>query len=461
MTLALGPSRPAHTRERDGVVIVGGGASGALTALHLLRADPTIGVTVVEPSGRVGVGIAYGTTDARHLLNVRAGNMSAFPDDPGDLLAWAQETGRDLAAADFLPRRSYADYLADRLAAVAGDRLAVRATAVTDVEPVAGGFRVVGADGTSTHAPTVVLAHGNDAPPPLAVGGVQLSAARWHVEDPWRPRWCDRLGPEATVVLVGSGLTAIDTAISVLDAAPRRRVVMVSRHGLLPRPHIECQCVAWVSPIPPGRLTADQVAGIFCDQVEAAAAHGVSWQHVVDGLRGPTQSIWARLAPAERERFLSVYAREWEVRRHRMAPAIAARLEELQAQGRLQVLSGGLTAVEDGGSYAVVAAAGARLRAHAVVNCTGPRTDVTRSDNPLLAALLRRGLAAPDDLRLGLACTPAGELLDAADRVVPGLLTVGPPRKGALYETTAIPEIRVQAAEVAARLAQPRILAEA
>jgi len=453
--------RPAHLAQNDRVVIVGGGASGALTALHLLRADPSVSVTVVESSGRLGAGLAYGTTDDGHLLNVRAGNMSAFPDDPGDLLTWAQETGRPLSATDFMPRRAYADYLRARLATVAGTRLGVRATTVTDVEPVAGGFCVVGADGSRTLAGTVVLAHGNDAPRPLTVAGAPLPAAPWHVEDPWAPGWGDRLGPEATVVLVGSGLTAIDTAISVLDRMPGRRVVMVSRHGLLPQPHIECQCVAWVSPLPAGPLTADQVAGLFREQVEAAAAHGVSWQHVVDGLRGPTQSIWARLPAAERERFLAAYARAWEVRRHRMAPAIAARVADLQAQGRLRVLAGALTAVEDVSSYALLTAGEARLRADAVVNCTGPRTDVTGSDNPLLAALLRRRLAAPDHLRLGLACTPSGELLDPEGQVVPGLLTIGPPRKGTLYETTAIPEIRVQAAELAARLLRPRVLADA
>jgi uncharacterized NAD(P)/FAD-binding protein YdhS len=418
-------------------------------AANQLRADPRVEVTIFEPSGRLGSGVAYGTTDARHLLNVRAGNMSAFPQDPGDLLAWAAERGRPLGPTDFLPRREYGDYLRDRLAKVEDERLRVIADRVEDIVPVPGGYRVRGTRGPTAGAARVVLAHGNEAPHPLAVDGTPLPAAPWHIADPWRLSWIEELAPDARIVIVGTGLTAIDTAISVLDGAPDRSAVMVSRHGLLPRAHIDCQCVAWVTQLPPGPLTADQLADLYREQVAAAAQHGVNWHHVVDGFRGPTQAIWARLPRVERERFLAAYAREWEVRRHRMAPEVAARLDAFVADGRLEVRSGGITAVEQASPYPLVRMGEASVVAHAVVNCTGPQTDVARSENPVLRALVRSGLAAPDELRLGLSCTPRGELLDASGRVVPGLLTVGPPRKGTLFETTAIPEIRVQAAEFA------------
>lgn len=482
MTVAAELTPAPSVTAADRVVIVGGGASGTLTALNLLRADPAVHVTVFEPSGELGRGVAYGTTDPRHLLNVRAGNMTAFPHDPDDLLAWARERGRPLAAAEFLPRREYADYLRDRLAAVADHRLTVIAQHVIDIEPLEGdaradgdgsvgsdapgpdvpGYRVTGAGGAVAVAGSVVLAHGNEAPRGLsAAGRVLPTDAPWHVADPWRRGWIERLSADATVVIVGTGLTAIDTAIGVLDGAPGRRAVMLSRSGLLPQAHIDCNCVAWVSPLPHGPLTADQLAALYHEQVEAAAAHGVDWHHVVDGFRAPTQSIWARLPRVERERFLAVYARAWEVRRHRMAPQIAARLDAFRAEGRLRVGGGCLDVVErasERADRAVVRIGPDDVVADAVVNCTGPQTDATRSANPLLRALLRRGLATPDELRLGLSCTPYGELLDRSGQIVPGLLTIGPPRKGTLFETTAIPEIRVQAAEVAARLRGPRSL---
>jgi uncharacterized NAD(P)/FAD-binding protein YdhS len=173
----------------------------------------------------------------------------------------------------------------------------------------------------------------------------------------------------------------------------------------------------------------------------------VDWRNVIDGLRPQTQSIWLRLDLDERRRFLATYARDWEIRRHRMAPEVAERIRGYRRDGRLTVLDGGLAAVDV-------------ESADAVVNCTGPLTDISRSADPLLQALQARGLVAPDPLRLGLDSTVAGAVVGADGVEVDGLYVVGPPRKGTLWESTAIPEIRAQAAEVA-RLVLSRVAVSA
>jgi uncharacterized NAD(P)/FAD-binding protein YdhS len=96
--------------------------------------------------------------------------------------------------------------------------------------------------------------------------------------------------------------------------------------------------------------------------------------------------------------------------------------------------------------------------ADALVNCTGPLTDLDRTTDPLLQALRTRGLVAPDPLRLGLDTPLDGRVVGADGQVVTGLYAVGPPRKGTLWESTAIPEIRTQAAEVS-RLVLGRVTA--
>jgi len=325
-----------------------------------------------------------------------------------------------------------------------------------------GGFAVHAPGGPeeSSEADAVVLAHGNQRPRPLTVDGDELPAAPWHVADPWDLSRLHHLRPDATVVVVGSGLTAVDAVITLLTDHPRRRVVMVSRTGLLPRTHVAQLSTAWITPVPTGRLTADGLAALVREQVAAAAAQGVDWRAVVDGLRAPTQDLWSRLDLAERTRFLALYAREWDVHRHRMAPQVAQALAGFEAEGRLVRRAGQLSAVADRGERCAVrvraddatgstTAEGEPVLADAVLNCTGPLTDVTRSSDPLLLALRERSLAAPDPLYLGLACTADGRLLDPEGRAHPELLVVGPPRKGVLWESTAIPEIRAQAAEVA------------
>lgn len=420
------------TARRESIAIVGGGASGVLTAFQLLKdPDDARSVTVHEATGVLGRGIAYGTSDPRHLLNVRARHMSAYADVPSDLLDWTVRAGRDPDPFGFLPRMEYAAYLQDTLADVADHRLTISAGRVDDIVPVSGGFELRTRDRVTTAA-TVVLAYGNQTPQELG----EVTGHPGYLANPWDLAAIRALPGDASVVVVGTGLTAIDTVITLLEDEPRRRAVMVSRHGILPRAHIEQQSTAWVTDVPDGPLTADGMAALVRAQIDAARSHGVDWRNVVDGLRPQTQSIWRRLDHAERQRFLATYARDWEVRRHRMAPEVADRVRGYRRDRRLTVLDGGI--------------AGADLEAaDAVVNCTGPLTDIGRSADPLLQALQARGLVAPDPLRLGLDATPAGEVIGSDGAVVPGLFAVGPPRKGILWESTAIPEIRTQAAEVA------------
>ncbi|MBZ5738643.1 FAD/NAD(P)-binding protein [Nocardioides mangrovi] len=434
----------------DEVAIVGGGASGVLTAFQLLRRpDDPVRVTVHEATGVLGRGVAYGTSDPRHLLNVRARHMSAYADAPSDLLDWARRAGRDPDPLGFLPRMEFAAYLQDTLADVADHRLTISAGRVDDVVPVPGGFELHTRDRVTT-AGTVVLAYGNQAPQELR----ELAGVPGLIANPWDLAAIRALPGDATVVIVGMGLTAVDTVITLLEEEPARRAIMVSRHGLLPFAHIEQQSTAWVSDVPPGPLTADGMAAFLEGQVAAARSHGVDWRNVVDGLRPQTQSIWMRLSTDERRRFLSTYARDWEVRRHRMAPEVGERIRGYRRDGRLVLVADGIGGVDVRGARTELRmpALPDPVLADAVVTCTGPLTDISSSTDPLLQALQRRGLVAPDPLKLGLDATPEGEVVGADGLPVPGLYAVGPPRKGILWESTAIPEIRTQAAEVARRV---------
>jgi uncharacterized NAD(P)/FAD-binding protein YdhS len=83
---------------------------------------------------------------------------------------------------------------------------------------------------------------------------------------------------------------------------------------------------------------------------------------------------------------------------------------------------------------------------HPALHCTGPATDITTTTDPLLRHLLDSGLARPDPLRLGLDTDDRGALRDAAGRPTGDIFTLGPLLRGRWYETTAIPEIRDQAA---------------
>jgi uncharacterized NAD(P)/FAD-binding protein YdhS len=88
----------------------------------------------------------------------------------------------------------------------------------------------------------------------------------------------------------------------------------------------------------------------------------------------------------------------------------------------------------------------------AVVNATGPAWDCRLADSALLRGLLDRGQAAPGPAGLGLATAADGALVDAGGRASERLFTLGALRRGELWETIAVPELRTQAAALAERL---------
>jgi uncharacterized NAD(P)/FAD-binding protein YdhS len=174
---------------------------------------------------------------------------------------------------------------------------------------------------------------------------------------------------------------------------------------------------------------------------------------VVDGLRPHLDELWVAFTPAEQDAFLRHLARPWECHRHRMAPSVAGRVAELRAAGALLVRAGGVGAVTvaaDG--RPVVEVGGVPQRYGAVVNCMGPgRLPVAAG--PFVGGLLSAGLARVGPHGLGLDIDPAGRLISAGGVVQERLWLVGPMRRGARWETTAVPEIRAQARRLAADLA--------
>ncbi|GAA3915880.1 FAD/NAD(P)-binding protein [Actinoplanes auranticolor] len=397
------------------VAVVGGGCSGVLVTRELLRGGDD-DVVLIEP-GKPGGGVAYGAARPWHLLNSRAGAMSADPDDPGHFVRWAGTT-----PAAFRPRAEYGRYLrsvieeADR---AHPGRLRVRRARVAALGPDG---TVALDDGGALHADHVVLATGAPAPARQPIDHPR------YVTDPWRPGVLDALPADRPVLLIGTGLTAVDVVLT-LTADGRRTapVVAVSRRGLLPLTHT-------ADAVPPAVPSLDDCATLrdVVRAVRAAAGEAGDWRPVVDGLRPLLDQLWTALTPGEQDAFLRHLARPWECHRHRMAPEVAARVVELRAAGLLEIRSGGVAAWPGLADFA------------AVVNCAGPGR-LPGAGGPLVGGLLAAGLARVGPHGLGLDIDEAGRLVGADGRAHDRLWVIGPLRRGARWETTAVPEIRAQA----------------
>ncbi|GIJ50443.1 hypothetical protein Val02_73290 [Virgisporangium aliadipatigenens] len=417
---------------KKSVLVVGGGCSGTLAAIHLLRTT-SHRVTLVEAGERPGRGIAYGTTNPAHLLNSRAAAMSVASDDPQDFVNWCARRDPTMRAHSFAPRHWYGTYLQERLsdaAERAPGRLDVHRGRVRTLRV---GRSIRSGEWT---ADRVVLATGHPAPgtPDWATG---VDGPRY-VADPWDAAALERLPLDGPVLLVGTGLTAVDVMLTL--AARGASLIAVSRHGLLPLAHTASPGVAAV----PALEDCGSLAALIRNVRRAAEG---DWRSTVDALRPEVNAIWHRLDPTCRERFLRHVARHWEVHRHRMAPAVAARVSSLLASGALTVRRGRIRSVRpvpDGFDV------DGSLRVGAIVNCTGPGTAVR---HPLLASLVATGAAVGEPLGLGVSCDPAGRVNRPDGTPWENVHLIGPARRGTEWETTAVPEIRTQAEELAGSLA--------
>jgi uncharacterized NAD(P)/FAD-binding protein YdhS len=185
----------------------------------------------------------------------------------------------------------------------------------------------------------------------------------------------------------------------------------------------------------------------------------IGWRAAVYELRTVTQALWGAASLDERRRFLRHLRPWWDVHRHKLAPAVGATIEAMQAAGRLSIAAGRLVSVEaEGGRAAVRFRARGKdevetLRVARIVNCTGPEADVARAGEPLLTALLDSGRIRADVLRVGIDVDQDCRTIDAGGRASATLYAIGPVTKGTFWESVAVPDIRGQAERIAALIA--------
>ncbi len=392
--------------------------------------------------------------------------MSALPDEPDDFLRWLRARAANASAEAFVARGVYSEYLVESLESTfafesdAGLRHVV--DTATDIEPGTP-FAIRRANGPAVPADRIVLALGNPAPRDPSWGaGVTASLAERYVRDPWAAGALAGIDSNAPVLLIGSGLTAVDVVLALRDAGHRGSSFSLSRHGLVPAAHREGGVhVRQFNTIEVAAIRGSVrrlLAALREDarlRIERGEGDG---RDAVAGLRAHTQALWRSFDERERRRFLSHLRTRWDVLRHRMPPDVAHEIADLRTAGTLDVRAGRLRGAKADahgveiswtprGSTTLEFRRGAYL-----VNATGPDSDYREDRTPLGAALRARGWLVPDRLGLGIRTETDGALVTTDPLAKGRFFTLGPPRLGDLWETTAIPEIRVQAVALARRL---------
>lgn len=445
------------------IAIIGAGFSGAVIAIELLKkASQELEIVLINRSGKMARGLAYGTNSAHHLLNVPAGNMSALEDEPSSFLKFCEERDPSITAQSFVPRALYGAYLEHLLTAsqvTAKPRFRQVAAEVFSVEKSEDGVLLNLSTGEQMSADHVVLAFGN-FPSAAREGWSNVEESEVYLSDPWSLA-IDRDSKRVSrILLIGTGLTAVDALVSIRNQNPDIEVLMISRRGLIPKAHKGAQEIT-------GRgvhLAAElQKAAPSASSYLKIIRNGISdspeaWRDLIALLRPITSELWARLPVSERTRLLKHLQPYWDTHRHRIAPISAQALANALEEGKAEVIAGHILEIKRVGHAAEVSI---RRRKNQVVetglfdrviNCTGPCTDVERLDDHLIRDLLNKSLITADPLKLGIMVDPNYHPLGSSGTSSTWLSYVGPMLRAQLWEATAVPELRKHARLLASKL---------
>jgi uncharacterized NAD(P)/FAD-binding protein YdhS len=297
-----------------------------------------------------------------------------------------------------------------------------------------------------------VLATGNEPPAPLP-GSDSLSGHPAWVGNPWQA-WEERLPHhEGSIIILGTGLTAVDAILTLRALGWLGKIHAVSRHGWFPREHFRGIRYPDFPPAGVEALSLDELVALMEEHCAILHRRNANPAIIVDKLRPQTQNIWSGFSNADRLTFAREHAARWNVFRHRIAPEIHSQITSSQLTGQLQVHAARIEKLKASGSQVLVELDnGQSLKGDLVLNATGPSTKFTATQSVLLKNLLRRGAVSPDATDMGVRVDPDHTVLTATGERSPWLLALGPMLRGTYWETIAVPELRVQARRVAETL---------
>jgi uncharacterized NAD(P)/FAD-binding protein YdhS len=447
------------------ITIIGSGATGTLLAVNLIKhaGSKPLEINLVEKRERLGRGVAYSTVKDFHLLNVPAAKMGAFPDDIEHFHRWLTEKNYGFASSDFVPRKVYGEYLRELFNETLENKNSNVAFNLLDDEAIdvsiddANEARVTTGSGEIIYSNKVVLAFGNFLPPHPKSENPSFIEAEKYFQNPWRADITERINKTDDVFIIGTGLTFADVVMSLYHNRHEGKIFGFSTRGLLPAVHR----LGFVYPSFADELKSQKritdLLKIVRRHIEAAEADSSDWRAVIDSLRPQTQEIWQILPEPEKRYFMQHLSRYWNVARHRIPPECAAILDEMQRANQLQILKGRLRNIEtnaDGKFNIAFSANGVEtnVSADALINCIGSQSNFKRLDAPLVKNLLGKGLIKTDSLKMGIDAAPDGRTIDKNGVTSDVIYTIGVALKGVLWESTAMPEIRAQAKQLAVRL---------
>ena len=455
--------------------IIGAGFSGTMTAVHLLQnASEPIELFIINQKESFIRGIAYNPYSQKHLLNVPTAKMGAFADKPGHFLDWVMQQKnysdkeKEIVGNSFLPRFLYGDYLENVWKETVNFPKAKRST-VKIIESIVSDAAlennacILSLDnGEKITVDYCVLASGNHLPGNPKIKNTAFYQSKNYFRNPWDKKAVSNLGSDKPVLIIGNGLTMVDTVLGLLEQGFTNSIYSISPNGfnILPHRHIGLKYTKMADELSHTHTLRD-IVRLFNKHIKLIRDFGLSAEPLIDSLRPHTQEIWLRLTQDEKRLFMGRLRHLWGVARHRIPLHIHDKLQQLRIDKKLFIRSGKLNdIIERDGNIEVSffdkkEKHEEKIFVSRVINCTGPETDLIKLENSYLKNLLERGVIFQDELKLGINADV--KTFNAADKngnSHKNIFVIGSNLKGMLWESTAVNELREQAERIAKNILQ-------
>jgi uncharacterized NAD(P)/FAD-binding protein YdhS len=451
------------------ITIIGAGFCGIITTLNLAKqaGEQSLDITLIHSGSPFGKGIAYNPNSDKSLLNVPCEKMSCFYNQPNHFLDWTcNQDGYELHKPEFiaklfLPRALYGKYLletwTEEIAKLPKNiTLRIIEAFATDINEYEKGYAITLSSGVVINTKYLVLATGNEKPGNPKIPNKEFFASKNYFQNPWERESTSNLKPEGDILIIGNGLTMVDTVMELCENKFKGRIFTISPNGfsILPHRHSGTSYTAFSEEIK-GHYDLNRIFTTFVNHSRKLRELGISAEPITDSLRPFTQNIWINLSVTEKKRFLSHVRHLWGLARHRLPIHIHDQIQKLRIEKKLEILKGRISNIHENQDvitleyYNKVTQQDETLNVTRIINCTGPQVNVQKSTNPLLKCLVQKGMIQSDLYRLGIVTTSEYEVVSAHEQVLNGMFTLGGNLRGMLWETTAVPELKKQCHDVA------------
>lgn len=447
------------------VLIIGGGFSGMMTAINLIKEEADVLITIINDTYEPSLGAAYSTTNFVHLLNVPAGKMSAFANNPSDFIDWLKSKEEynhlitDSIENEFIPRAIYGVYLAEIVEKYKSHPKInwINGTAY-DIRITDEGYDVILKNNDCYSGNFLILASGNILPSNPPIKNETFYSSKNYFRNPWNDSFLNKMNRNKPVLIIGTGLTMIDCVLSLKSIQFKEKIYAISPRGYIPRPHTKAE----IYPDFYSEIKDQSLLAIFKavrKHIKKAEDTGIPWQSVIDSLRPHVQEIWKSFSDKEKLQFISHVRHIWGVARHRLPQHIHSEIDDLIKTGQLEIIGGRINNIIETNENELNVEVLLRkqksyktIKASCAINCTGPQTNYNTIENELYQNLIQKKIILPDANRLGIKATINYEILKSESTVHKNMYAIGSLLRGVLWETTAVPELKQQAYDIAQQI---------